>query len=106
MISGCRFLTPHRRRVFLTVILPGICVPVVFLVTSVSADPAGSLNKVRTLESADEVNADQNRVASQFLKVLLANPRFGTSFDRVREFHVDRGSIREFEESLCRTAGL
>jgi predicted Zn-dependent protease len=44
--------------------------------------------------------------AERFLKVLIGNPRFGTAFDRVYEFHMDRGSIPALKESLRVAAKL
>ncbi len=58
------------------------------------------------LDQATHEDSEQTEITAQFLKVLLAHPRFGTAFDRVREFHLDRGSIGQFEESLCAVAGL
>ncbi len=58
------------------------------------------------------VNADENDEAKarttteRFLKVLLANPRYGTAFDRVYSFHMDRGSIRTLQTSLQKAAKL
>ena len=42
----------------------------------------------------------------QFLKVLFRNPRFGTSYDRVYEFHANRGTIQAFHDALADVAGL
>ena len=42
----------------------------------------------------------------QFLKVLLRNPRFGTAYDRVYEFHANRGTIQAFHDALADVAGL
>jgi len=57
--------------------------------------------------AANEQDESEARTgAERFLKVLLANPRFGTAFDRVYGFHVDRGSIAAFQESLRVAAKL
>ncbi len=42
----------------------------------------------------------------QFLKVLLGNPRFGTAYDRVYEFHSNRGTLQVFHDALADAAGL
>ena len=42
----------------------------------------------------------------QYLKVLFRNPRFGTAFDRVYEFHATRGTIAAFHDALDDVAGL
>ena len=67
---------------------------------------SGAQDIAQAANPAVSEEVEQAEVAAQFLKVLLTNPRFGTAFDRVREFYLDRGSIGEFEDSLCRIAGL
>ncbi|MEJ7593636.1 MAG: tetratricopeptide repeat protein [Planctomycetaceae bacterium] len=42
----------------------------------------------------------------QFLKVLIRNPRFGTAYERVYEFHANRGTIQTFHDALADVAGL
>ena len=57
-------------------------------------------------------NDEQNDEAAaletyeRFLKVLLGNPRLGTAWDRVYEFHVTRGTIAAFHDALADIAGL
>ncbi len=56
---------------------------------------------------ADEVDeADAKVAAERFLTVLVKNPRFGTAFDRVYGFCIDRGSIATLKESLRSAAKL
>ena len=56
---------------------------------------------------ADEVDeADAKVAAERFLTVLVKNPRFGTAFDRVYGFCIDRGSIATLKESLRAAANL
>ncbi len=56
---------------------------------------------------ADEVDeADAKVAAERFLTVLVKNPRFGTAFDRVYGFCIDRGSIAMLKESLRSAAKL
>ncbi len=56
---------------------------------------------------ADEVDeADAKVAAERFLTVLVKNPRFGTAFDRVYGFGIDRGSIATLKESLRSAAKL
>ena len=56
---------------------------------------------------ADEVDeADAKVAAERFLTVLVKNPRFGTAFDRVYGFCIDRGSIATLKESLRVAANL
>ncbi|MFO1000553.1 MAG: tetratricopeptide repeat protein [Planctomycetaceae bacterium] len=56
---------------------------------------------------ADEVDeADARIAAERFLTVLVKNPRFGTAFDRVYGFCIDRGSIATLKESLRAAANL
>jgi tetratricopeptide (TPR) repeat protein len=56
---------------------------------------------------ADEVDeADAKVAAERFLTVLVKNPRFGTAFDRVYGFCIDRGSIATLKESLRTAANL
>ena len=57
--------------------------------------------------NADEHDEEKARTTTErFLKVLLANPRYGTAFDRVYSFHMDRGSIRTLQTSLQKAAKL
>jgi tetratricopeptide (TPR) repeat protein len=56
---------------------------------------------------ADEVDeADAKVAAERFLTVLVKNPRFGTAFDRVYGFCIDRGSIATLKELLRSAAKL
>lgn len=56
---------------------------------------------------ADEVEeADAKIAAERFLAVLVKNPRYGTAFDRVYGFCIDRGSIATLRESLRQAAKL
>ncbi len=55
-------------------------------------------------ERADEATSVQTY--QQFLKVLFGNPRFGTAWDRVYEFHSNRGTIQAFHDALADAAGL
>ena len=60
-----------------------------------------------TSVNADEHDEEKARTTTErFLKVLLANPRYGTAFDRVYGFHMDRGSIRTLQTSLQKAAKL
>lgn len=59
---------------------------------------AAFIGSVTDADESDEVDARNG--AQRFLTVLLANPRYGTAFDRVYGFHIDRGSIAAFRESL------
>ena len=59
---------------------------------------AAFFGSVTDADESDEVDARNG--AQRFLTVLLANPRYGTAFDRVYGFHIDRGSIAAFRESL------
>jgi tetratricopeptide (TPR) repeat protein len=55
----------------------------------------------------DEVDEADARVAAErFLTILVKNPRFGTAFDRVYGFCIDRGSIAKLKESLRAAANL
>ena len=64
-----------------------------------------ALMPVSHVVRADEVDeADAKVAAERFLTVLVKNPRFGTAFDRVYGFCIDRGSIATLKESL-RAAG-
>ena len=55
-------------------------------------------------EPVDEAAAVQTY--QQFLKVLFRNPRFGTAYDRVYEFHANRGTIQAFHDVMADVAGL
>ena len=59
-------------------------------------------------QSPDELNDEAADVQTyqQFLKVLLGNPRFGTAWDRVYEFHSNRGTLQVFHDALADAAGL
>lgn len=60
-----------------------------------------------TFLNADETDEAKARSTTErFLKVLLANPRYGTAFDRVYSYHMDRGSIRTLQTSLQSAARL
>ena len=61
-----------------------------------------------SLSAADEPVDDVAAVQTyqQFLKVLFRNPRFGTAYDRVYEFHANRGTIQAFHDALADVAGL
>ncbi|MCA9012932.1 MAG: tetratricopeptide repeat protein, partial [Planctomycetaceae bacterium] len=52
-------------------------------------------------DDAAEIQTDQ-----QFLKVLCGNPRLGTAYNRVYEFHTNRGTIGDFRQALVEIAGL
>ena len=49
---------------------------------------AAFIGSVTDADESDEVDARNG--AQRFLTVLLANPRYGTAFDRVYGFHIDR----------------
>ena len=83
-----------------------VCQIAAIVTVAVLWTSTGEQFAVGAANSAVAADEEPAEVANQFLKVLLANPRFGTAFDRVREFHLDRGSIGELEDSLCRIAGL
>ncbi len=55
-------------------------------------------------ERVDDAAAVQKY--QQFLKVLVRNPRYGTAYDRVYEFHASRGTIQAFHDALADVAGL
>jgi len=57
---------------------------------------------------ADELSEEATAVRTyeQFLIVLLRNPRFGTAWDRVYEFHANRGTIQDFRDALAVSSGL
>jgi tetratricopeptide (TPR) repeat protein len=55
--------------------------------------------------SADERDSE-TLAAQRFLQVLLRNPRPGTAFERVYSYHLDRGSIAAFRETLRAAAKL
>ena len=59
-------------------------------------------------QSPDELNDEAADIQTyqQFLKVLLGNPRFGTAWDRVYEFHSNRGTLQLFHDALADAAGL
>jgi cytochrome c-type biogenesis protein CcmH/NrfG len=68
---------------------------------------------VFTLQLSNTVAADERSDESgavkqytQFLKILLRNPRFGTAYDRVYEFHANRGNIQAFRDALAKSSGL
>ena len=66
-----------------------------------------ALMPVSHVVRADEVDEADARVAAErFLTVLVKNPRFGTAFDRVYGFCIDRGSIATLKESLRAAANL
>lgn len=57
-------------------------------------------------QSPDALNdeATDVQIYHQFLKVLLGNPRFGTAYDRVYEFHSNRGTLQKFRDALADAA--
>ncbi len=59
-------------------------------------------------QSPDELDDETADIQTyqQFLKVLLSNPRFGTAYDRVYEFHSNRGTLQVFHDALADAAGL
>ncbi len=61
-----------------------------------------------TVAAYDEISDDATEIQTyqQFLKVLCSNPRFGTAYDRVYEFHANRGTIQDFRNALAEFAGL
>ena len=61
-----------------------------------------------TLAAFDEQSDEAQEIQKyrQFLRVLLGNPRFGTAYDRVYEFHANRGTIQDFRDALAETAEL
>ena len=66
-----------------------------------------ALMPVSHVVRADEVDEASAKVAAErFLTVLVKNPRFGTAFDRVYGFCIDRGSIATLKESLRSAAKL
>lgn len=59
---------------------------------------------VQDNELSDEA-ADVQKY-QQFLKVLLRNPRYGTAYDRVYEFHSNCGTIAAFHDAMADAAGI
>ncbi len=59
-------------------------------------------------QSPDELNDEAADIQTyqQFLTVLLGNPRFGTAYDRVYEFHSNRGTLQVFHDALADAAKL
>jgi tetratricopeptide (TPR) repeat protein len=63
--------------------------------------------RAATAQESSADHRDSETLASQrFLQVLLRNPRPGTAFDRVYSYHLDRGSIVAFRQSLRTAANL
>ncbi|MDA1229218.1 MAG: tetratricopeptide repeat protein [Planctomycetota bacterium] len=68
---------------------------------------SGALLASGGCQSPDESDqAADIQTYQQFLKVLLGNPRFGTAWDRVYEFHSNRGTLQTFHDALADAAEL
>ena len=42
----------------------------------------------------------QQKIVERFLSLLKRNPREGTAFDRVYQFHIDQSSLQDFKKRL------
>lgn len=72
-----------------------------FILSILAVAPAGGI----VAQDVDPEEALQRRHFDRYLKLLLRQPRRGTAFDRVFAFHVDRGAVDEFSETLRAEAG-
>ena len=94
-------LPPSRSTSFLIVLSLLACVASRPLLVSGALASGGC-------QSPDELDDETADIQTyqQFLKVLLGNPRFGTAWDRVYEFHSNRGTLPVFHDALADLAGL